>query len=104
MKVVALYHPKSDHAGRVEEYAHEYHMRHPDREIELLSLETKEGWEMAKLYAVVRYPAILVIAGDGHLQQLFENEQLPLMSEVDSYYAGSEHMANEPLPASESSV
>ncbi len=74
----------------VEDYAHEYHMRHPEREIELLSLDTKEGWEMAKLYAVVRYPAVLVIAEDGHMQQLFENEQLPLMSEVDAYFASSE--------------
>ncbi len=80
-----LYHPKSDHVGAVEEYAHEYHRRHEDKELELISLETKEGSEMAKLYDVVRYPAVLAMADDGSLQQLWEDEQLPLMNDVDYY-------------------
>jgi hypothetical protein len=90
MRIVALYHPKSDHGGRVEDYAHEYHMRRPDREIELLSIDTKPGWEMAKLYDVVRYPSILAIENDGHMAAMWQNEQLPLMNEIDSYVVGTE--------------
>ncbi len=90
MRIVVLYHPKSDHVGRVEEYAHEYHRRHPDRELELLSLETKPGWEMAKLYDVVRYPAVIAIAEDGEMQQLWQDELLPLLGELDAYANASE--------------
>lgn len=90
MRMVALYHPKSEHSGRVEDYAHEYHMRHPDREIELISVDTREGWELAKLYDVVRYPALMVITDDGRLQQMWQEQQLPLMNEIDSYIAGTE--------------
>ena len=90
MRIVILYHPQSDHAGKVEDYAHEYHMRHQDREIEKISLETKEGWEMAKLYDAVRYPAVLALADDGELQGMWQGDMLPLMGELDSYMASSE--------------
>jgi hypothetical protein len=90
MRIVALYHPKSDHAGRVEDYAHEYHRFRPSREIELLSLDTKEGWTTASLYEVVRYPAILVLTDTGELQQLWQDQQLPLMNEIDSYMVATE--------------
>jgi hypothetical protein len=87
MRLVVLYHPKSDHAGKVEDYAREYHMRHPDRKLELLSLETPDGSILANLYDIVRYPAILVIASDGRLQKFWQGEQLPLMNELDYYRA-----------------
>lgn len=90
MRLVALYHPKSDHGGKVEDYAHEYHMRRPERSIELLSIDTKKGWELAKLYDVVRYPAILAISDDGHLGQIWQEQQLPLMNELDAYGTGHE--------------
>jgi hypothetical protein len=50
-----------------------------------LSLETPEGSEMAKLYGITSYPAILVMQNDGHLQQMWQGETLPLMSEVQAY-------------------
>jgi hypothetical protein len=87
MRIVALYHPKSDHAGKVEDYAREYHARHPDRKLELISLETTDGSTLANLYDIVQYPAILVIATDGQLQKFWQGEQLPLMNELDYYWA-----------------
>lgn len=86
MKVVILYHPKSDHGGRVEDYALEYQRLHDNRKLELVSLESKEGWEMAKLYDVTSYPAVLAIAKDGSLQKLWQAEQLPLSNELDFYF------------------
>jgi hypothetical protein len=40
---------------------------------------------MAKLYGVYAYPAILAVSHDGSLQQLWQDEQLPLMQELDAY-------------------
>lgn len=69
-----------------EDYAADYHRMHQDRpKIELLSLETVSGAELAKLYDVVRYPAILVIAADGSLQKLWQDIPWPLMDEVAAY-------------------
>jgi hypothetical protein len=86
MKVVILYHPKSEHGGRVEDYAHEYERLHEGRKLQLISLESKDGWETAKLYDVTSYPAVLAIADDGQLQKMWQAEQLPLSSELDAYF------------------
>ena len=86
MRAVILYHPASDHIGRVEEYAHDY-KRFKGRELELISLETIQGAEMAKLYDVTSYPAILVTGPDGSLIQLWQNGLFPLMDQL-AYYAG----------------
>lgn len=81
-----LYHPKSDHGGRVEDYAREYQRLHEDRQLRLVSLESQEGWEMAKLYDVTTYPAVLAIAENGSLQKLWQAEQLPQGNELDFYF------------------
>ena len=82
--MLVLYHPESDHGGQVEDFAHEY-KRFKGKELELLSLETVEGAEMAKLYDVVQYPAVQADAGDGQLQKLWQGQTLPLMAEIDQY-------------------
>jgi hypothetical protein len=84
MKATILYHPKSDHEGIVLDYARDYKNR-TGKEFELVSLETMEGSEMAKLYDVTAYPAVLVMRDDGHLQQMWQGETLPLMSEIEAY-------------------
>lgn len=84
MKVVILYHPKSDHARAVETYARDYEsFQHG--EIKLISLETKEGADMARLYDIVKYPAVLAVRDGGELLKHWQEEQLPLMQEVASY-------------------
>ncbi|MEX1995529.1 MAG: hypothetical protein WD887_02015 [Candidatus Saccharimonadales bacterium] len=85
MRIVILYHPKSEHEGKVLDYVRDYHIRHPDRKVELISLETMKGSDMARLYDITRYPAILVITNEGGLQQLWQGETLPLMNEVDAF-------------------
>lgn len=80
-----LYRPGSEHAGVAEDYAEEYHRRHADKRIELLSVNTPEGDEKARLYGITNYPAILALASDGSLQQLWQDEHLPLMNEIDFY-------------------
>jgi hypothetical protein len=85
MRVVALYHPKSDHEGIVLDYIRDYHMRSSGKEIEPISLETIEGSSMAELYDVTIYPAILALSDDGQLQHFWQGIPLPLMNEIDAY-------------------
>lgn len=86
MKVVVLYHPESDHARAVEEFAHDYARFH-GQELELVSLETRDGADMAKLYDVVAYPAVVARRDTGEMLQVWSGMPLPLMTEVASYFA-----------------
>ena len=85
MKVVILYHPNAEFAGLAEDFKRDFESRHQDRKVDLISLETVEGAEMAKLYDVVRYPAILVVANNGSLQKLWQDRPFPLFDEVAAY-------------------
>jgi hypothetical protein len=86
MRTVILYHPNQEFTGLAEDYARDYVRGHKDRqEIELVSLETVQGADTAKLYDVVRYPAILVIADNGSLQSLWQDQPFPLFDEVAAY-------------------
>lgn len=85
MKAVILYHPNQEFGGLAEDFKRDFESRMKGREIELVSLETVEGAEMAKLYDAVRYPAILVITNNGQLQKLWQDRPLPLIDEVAAY-------------------
>lgn len=84
MRVVILYHPKSDHEGRVEDYAREY-QRFKAKKLELVSLETQAGADYAQLYDITQYPAFLAISESGTLQRLWQGNPIPLMDELDYY-------------------
>lgn len=85
MRTVILYHPDSEFAGMVEDYKRDFEERYHRKKIELLSLETAGGADMAKLYDVVRYPAILAIADDGSLLKLWQDHPWPLQQEIAAY-------------------
>ena len=85
MKVVALYHPKSDHAVRVEDYAKEYKRFH-GRRLELISLEDHKGADLAKMHDITVYPAILAIDNNGQVANIWQGGLLPLMDELDAYF------------------
>ncbi len=85
MKVVVLYHTASEGALEVETYAREYSRLQPGNKLELVSLETPAGANMAQLYAINNYPAILAMSNDGSLLRLWEGMPLPLMSELTAY-------------------
>ncbi len=79
-----LYHPHSEQARILEDYAHDFSRRN-SKEIELLSLETRDGAATASLYDIVRYPALMVVDGDGQLHKEWQGESLPLMDELAAY-------------------
>lgn len=87
MKVVILYQTNSEHERKVTEFAHDYQAAEVDRKIDLVDLNTREGSAMAQLYDVVKYPAILALADDGRMLQMWQGEELPLMNEVAYYQA-----------------
>ena len=84
MRVAILYRSNTDHERSVIDFDREYGHR-TGRSIEMLDLNTRDGSSMATLYDIVQYPAILAIADDGRIQQVWQGENLPLIDEV-SYY------------------
>lgn len=87
MRIVLLYHPESDHSRQVEVFAHDF-QKLGHGEVELISLETTQGAELAKLYDIVAYPAVLAIRDSGELLKNWEGENLPLINEVAAYSIG----------------
>ena len=84
MKTLILYHPNSQHARSVEEFAHDY-QRFGHGPINLISLEDRQGSDMARLYDIVSYPAVIALRDTGEVLASWQGEQLPLMNEVASY-------------------
>ncbi len=85
MKVVILYRPASEYATKVEAFVHDYRVRHSSAKLELINVNQREGAAMASLYDIMRFPAIMAMATDGTLLQLWEGDELPLMDDVASY-------------------
>ncbi len=85
MRTLILYRPASEHEGLVQDYIREYTQLHPEARFELLSMDTREGVDTATLYDATNYPAILVITDDGQLMQIWQDQQLPLMQDLDYY-------------------
>jgi hypothetical protein len=84
MKVAILYHPNSEFARMVESYAHDFE-RTRGKSIELVSLDTVEGADLARLYDITVYPAMVVVREDGQLMKDWQGEPMPLMNEVAGY-------------------
>lgn len=84
MKAVVLYRSKSEHGTKVEQYAREFERR-TSKKLDLQEIDTVEGDNLAKLYDVVQYPAIIATAEDGQLLKLWQGDQLPLIDEVAGY-------------------
>lgn len=84
MKAIILYHPQSAEARTIEEYAHNFANR-SSKDIELLSLETRDGAATATLYDIVQYPTLMVLSGDGQLHKAWQGSSLPLMDELAAY-------------------
>lgn len=87
MKVVVLYRPNSDHARDVETFVRDFQRQHDlgNSKVELVSVNTRDGAATASLYDILAYPAIMAIAEDGRVLNIWPGPQLPLMDEVASY-------------------
>lgn len=55
--------------------------------MEIHDLDSAAGSEMARLYGVMEYPAVIALKDDGQMQQMWSGiERLPLMNDL-AYYA-----------------
>ncbi len=88
MKAVILYRPNSEHASKVETFVHDFNYQQPGHEVELVSLDSVEGAEMAKLHDIMEYPAVLALGPEGQPLRTWQGAQMPLISEL-AYYAQS---------------
>jgi hypothetical protein len=84
MKVVVLYRPNSEHERSVIEFAREFERR-TGHKLGMISLDTLDGDNTARLYDITEYPAVLASTDDGALQKVWQGERLPLMNEVSFY-------------------
>ena len=82
MKIVILYHPQSDHGRIIEEYVHEFVFRNPEVSLQAISVDTREGANMATLYGVIQYPSMLALRDNGSIAKDWQGLPLPLMNEV----------------------
>lgn len=79
-----LYRPNSELSRRVEEYVSDF-AKSRGREIELVSLNTREGAATASLYDLMQHPGLLVIREDGQIVREWQGAMLPTMNEVAGY-------------------
>lgn len=86
MSVLILYRPNSEHERRVLDYARDV-KRTTGHDLELVSLDSREGADQAKLYDATRYPAVLALRDDGEMLQLWQDELLPTINEVSAYFS-----------------
>ena len=84
MKAVILYHQNSEFTRSLEAYVRDFATQQ-NQTIELVSLETVKGADLARLYDIVQYPALLVMQDNGALVKDWQGSQMPLMSEVAGY-------------------
>jgi hypothetical protein len=90
VKLLILYRPISDHATVVESFVRDFKQQHEaGQDLELVSVDTRAGDDMARLYDVTAYPAMLALSDDGVVLNMWMGQPLPLMNEVAGYlYAG----------------
>lgn len=82
-----MYRPGSEHSRKVEDFAQDL-KRQSSGKVELVSIDTRDGWSTASLYDVVQYPAVLALRDDGQLIREWDGDTMPLLNEV-SYYTHS---------------
>ncbi len=87
MKIMLLYKPHSEQARRTEGYIRDFNRFHPDAEIEVLDVDSREGAHLASLYGAMEYPTVIAVKDDGQMQQMWSGvDKLPLMNDL-AYYA-----------------
>jgi hypothetical protein len=85
MKVLILYRPKSEYARITEDFIEAFQRRINDRDLEIVDMDSREGNDLAGLYDIMQFPAIIVVRSDGTLQKLWLGDELPTVDEVIAY-------------------
>lgn len=85
MRLLILYRPNSEQERTVDTFVRDFQRQHEvGKKIELISVDTREGVEIAKTYDILQFPAILALADDGSALNIWIGD-MPLMNEVAGY-------------------
>lgn len=85
MKAVILYQPNTELESSVEEYVREFG-RETGKSIALVDSDSTQGIDIAQLYDIMQFPAIVVFRDDGSFVDSWaERDKWPTVSEL-SYY------------------
>ena len=79
-----LYRPNTEMERPVIEFIENFR-RSTGRKLETISLDTREGADMARLYDIAQYPAVLALSEEGQLLNNWQGLPLPVINDV-SYY------------------
>lgn len=86
VKLLVLYHPNSEFASATESFVRDFERTHDvGRNLEMVSVNTRDGAATASLYDIMSYPALLVLSDDGRLLNSWVGMPLPLMDEVAAF-------------------
>lgn len=85
MKLVVINKENSDRARSVYEFLELFSRKYPDKEVEVLEAESKEGAIEASLYGAVDYPAFIVKDNSGVMISMWQGQALPLIDEIAGY-------------------
>jgi protein-disulfide isomerase-like protein with CxxC motif len=85
MKTLILFRPNSEHARLVIDYLRDFE-RQTGKKIPQMDVDSAEGADICAKYGIMSYPAILVTDNDGRVQQVWQGESFPTISEL-TYYA-----------------
>ncbi len=72
MRTIILAREMTDYARPVAEFVEMFRRKYPDIAVVIVDLDTKEGAERARMYAITQYPAVIVSADDGRVIQIWQ--------------------------------
>ena len=84
MRVLVVYKDQTDYARQVTDYLFDF-KRQTGRNLETLDPESHEGISFCTAYDILEYPAVVALADNGQMQNIWKGLPLPTISEV-SYY------------------
>ena len=87
MKVIVLYRPRSEHRAMVDEFIRQYQRLYPESKLDVVDVDSRDGTAIAQTYAIVSYPAVMVMRDDGNVVESWQGDtELPKVEDV-RYYA-----------------
>lgn len=84
MRVVVITKEGTDYARDVSTFLTDF-TRQTGHELETLDPESPDGISFCSSYDILRFPTVVALSDDGHLQQKWVGIPLPTISEI-SYY------------------
>ncbi len=73
-----------EYSSEVDRYVEEF-KRVKGKHIGVVDINSVEGYDLAGIYGITRYPALVAAKDDGEYLKSWQGLPLPLMDEVSAY-------------------